>query len=284
MVNVAYVVPRILGFRQVINEIFETRPVRTAHGEQTQIAKAKPSLKIDVGFVDPSGDINGGESYTFASEAGDLASVFEVLNAAGVDVKAAWEAAFDAAKEQFAKTKDQGIDAKKTGIAWFLRVDAVQANLNPTGPMGVSLTIGCYRDSQFTKIASMFEIGFFDTSTMTRRAEQIALLEANIEQLESMVAGLHATQIDLRGEEMERTKRRASNDLVVTRAQLAQQNNALAAPLSTVLGITAVQQAFAAVAQAVFTELKAKLPEWADIDVPELMKLFVPAMRAVASA
>ncbi len=82
MVNVAYVVPRILGFRQIINEIFETRPVRTAQGEQTQIAKAKPSLKIDVGFVDPSGDINGGESYMFASEAGDLASVSEVLNAA----------------------------------------------------------------------------------------------------------------------------------------------------------------------------------------------------------
>ncbi len=198
-------------------------------------------------------------------------------------MKAAWEAAFDVAKEQFAKTKDQGIDAKKTGIAWFLRVDAVQANLNPTGPMGVSLMIGCYRDSAFTKIASMFEIGFFDTSTMTRRAEQISQLGAAIEQLESMVAGLHATQLDLRGEELEKSKRRASNDLVVTRGQLAQQQNALAAPMSAVLGITAVQQAFSAVAQAVFTELKSKLPEWSDIDVAELMKLFGPAMRAVAT-
>lgn len=284
MVNVAYVVPRILGFRQVINEIFETRAVRTAQGEQTQILKAKPSLKIDIGFVDPSGDINGGESYTFGPEAGELASVDTVLAAAGVDVKAAWESAFDAAKEKFAKTKDQGVGAQNVGIAWHMRVDAVTASLNPNGPMGISMTIGCYRDSAYTKIASMFEIGFFDTSTMTRRAEQIAQIQTNIEQLESMVAGLHPSQMELRGEEAEKSKRRAANDLVVTRGQLAQQNNALAAPLASVLGLPEVQQAFAAVAQAVFTELQSKLPEWSKIKVPELMTYFLPAMQAVATA
>lgn len=284
MVNVAYVVPRILGFRQIINEIFETRSVRTAQGEQTQISKAKPSLKIDIGFVDPSGDINGGESYTFGPEAAELASVSAVLAAAGVDVKAAWETAFDAAKEQFAKTKDQEQSAKLTGIAWYMRVDAVTANMNPTGPMGLSMTIGCYRDAAYTKIASMFEIGFFDTSTMTRRAEQIAQIEANIDQLESMVAGTHASQIDLRGEDLEKTKRRASNDLMINNAKLAQQRNAMAAPLSAVLGLPAVQTAFTAVAQAVFTELASKLPEWSDIDVAALMRSFGPAMLQVATA
>lgn len=284
MVNIAYVVPRILGFRQIINEIFETRPVRTAQGEGSQIAKAKPSLKIDIGFVDPSGDINGGESYTFGSEPGELVSVADVLAAAGVDVKAAWESAFDVAKERFAKTKDQPITAKKTGIAWYMRVDAVTANLNPTGPMGLSMTIGCYRDTAYTKIASMFEIGFFDTSTMTRRAEQIAQIEANIEQLESMVAGSHASQIDLRGDELEKSKRRAANDLVINNAQLLQQQNAMAAPLSDVLGLPAVQSAFTAVAQAVYTELRGKLVEWADIEVSELMKTFGPAMLEVATS
>ncbi len=284
MVNIAYVVPRILGFRQVINEIFETRQVRTAHGEGSQIAKAKPSLKIDIGFVDPSGDINGGESYTFGPEATELASIDAVLAAAGVDVKAAWEAAFDAAKERFAKTKDQGVTAKQTGIAWYMRVDAVQATLNPTGPMGLVMTIGCYRDSAYTKIAAMFEIGFFDTSTMTRRAEQIAQIEADIEQLESMVAGSHPTQIELRGEEMEKSKRRASNDLVIRYGQLNQQKNALSSPLADVLGLPAVQEAFTAVAQAVFTELRNKLPEWSDIDVAALMRSFGPAMLQVAAA
>jgi hypothetical protein len=284
MVNIAYVVPRILGFRQIINEIFETRSVRTAQGEGSQIAKAKPCLKIDIGFVDPSGDINGGESYTFGSEAAELASVEAVLAAAGVDVKAAWETAFDVVKERFTKTKDQTGNAKLTGIAWYLRVDAVTANLNPTGPMGLSMTIGCYRDSAYTKIASMFEIGFFDTSTMTRRAEQIAQIEANIEQLESMVAGTHASQIDLRGEEAEKSKRRAANDLVINNAQLVQQRNALAAPLADVLGLPAVQSAFTAVAQAVYTELRGKLVEWSDIDVAELMKTFGPRMMEVATA
>jgi DNA/RNA endonuclease G (NUC1) len=99
-----------------------------------------------------------------------------------------------------------------------------------------------------------------------------------------MVAGTHVTQIEMRGEEKERSKRRAANDLVISRAQLAQQRNAMAASLSDVLGLPAVQQAMAAVAFAVFTELKNKLPEWTEIDVEQLMSFFGPAMLSVAQA
>lgn len=284
MVNIAYVVPRIVSFRQILNEIVEARPVRTPNGEATQLSKAKPSLTVGVAYVDPSGEINGGESYTFGNEATELKSVSELIAAAGADVVAAWEAAFDAAKELFDKTKDQPDSAKVTGVKWYMRVDVVEANLNPTGPIGLKLVVGCYKDSAFTKVASSFEIGFFDSKTMNQRADQIKQLETNIAQLEEMVAGTHLNQLEMSGEQLADSKARAGNDLIINQMQLARQKAALSAPLSQVLGVPAVQAAFGAVALAVFTELQVKLPEWKDISVVEVMKFFGPALASVVSA
>lgn len=66
--------------------------------------------------------------------------------------------------------------------------------------------------------------------------------------------------------------------------QLTKLETALSAPLSQVLSVPAVQQAFGAVAQAVFTELQVKLPEWKDIKVSEVMDFFGPALISIVSA
>lgn len=284
MTNIAYVVPRIVAFRQILNEIIEARAVKTPNGDATQLSKAKPSLTVGVGYVDPSGEINGGESYLFDDQPTEFKSVSELMAAAGVNVGSAWEAAFDAAKEQFDKTKDQPDAARSTGIKWYMRVDVVEANLNPTGPMGLILVIGCYKDSAFTKIASSFQIGFFDSATMNQRADQIATIEANLIQLDEMIAGTHVSQVGQTTDQLADSKARAANDKVINQMQLGKLENALSAPLSQVLSVPAVQTAFAAVAQAVFTELQAKLPEWEDINVAEVMSFFGPALASVVSA
>ena len=282
MVNVTYVVPRILSFRQVLNEIVEARAVRTPNGDATQLSNSKPYLTVGVGYTDPSGDINGGESYTFAHESGELTSVGKLITAAGVDVVEAWNKAFDAAKELFDKTKDQPDSAKVIGVAWHMRVDVVEASLNPTSAMGIRLIIGCYKDAAFTKVASTFEIGFHDSATMLQRSEQIKQLKANIIQLQDMVAGIHIQQHGMTGDALADSKTRAASDLTTNQGQLARMEAALAAPMSMVLGLPEVQTAFGAVAQAVFTELQSKLPEWKDIQVAEVMKFFGPAMLSVA--
>jgi len=284
MVNIAYVVPRITSFRQILNEIIEARPVKTPNGDATQLSKAKPSLTVGVGYVDPSGEINGGESYLFDDQPTELKSVSQLMTAAGVDVVAAWEAAFDAAKEQFDKTKDQPDTAKTIGVKWYMRVDVVEANLNPTGAMGLVLAIGCYKDAAYTKIASSFQIGFFDSKTMNQRADQIKQLESNLVQLEELIAGTHVSQVNQTEEYLKDSKARAANDKVINQMQLVKLQTALSAPLSQVLSVPAVQTAFAAVAQAVFTELQAKLPEWKDINVAEVMSFFGPALTSVVSA
>jgi len=284
MTNVAYVVPRIISFRQILNEIIEARPVKTPNGDATQLSKAKPSLSVGVGYVDPSGEINGGESYLFDDQPTEFKSVSQLITAAGVDVVAAWEAAFDAAKEQFDKTKDQPDTAKSTGIKWYMRVDVVEANLNPSGAMGLVLVIGCYKDAAYTKIASSFQIGFFDSKTMNQRADQIKQLESNLAQLDEMIAGTHVSQVGQTEDQLKDSKARAANDKVINQMQLTKLETALSAPLSQVLSVPAVQQAFGAVAQAVFTELQVKLPEWKDIKVAEVMSFFGPALASVVSA
>ena len=284
MVNIAYVVPRITSFRQILNEIIEARPVKTPNGDATQLSKAKPSLTVGVGYVDPSGEINGGESYLFDDQPTEFKSVSQLMTAAGVDVVAAWEAAFDAAKEQFDKTKDQPDTAKSTGVKWYMRVDVVEANLNPTGPMGLMLVIGCYKDAAYTKIASSFQIGFFDSKTMNQRADQIKQLESNLAQLDEMIAGTHVSQVGQTEDQLKDSKARAANDKVINQMQLTKLETALSAPLSQVLSVPAVQQAFGAVAQAVFTELQVRLPEWKDIKVAEVMSFFGPALASVVSA
>ena len=284
MTNIAYVVPRITSFRQILNEIIEARPVKTPNGDATQLSKAKPSLTVGVGYVDPSGEINGGESYLFDDQPTELKSVSQLMTAAGVDVIAAWEAAFDAAKEQFDKTKDQPDTAKSTGVKWYMRVDVVEANLNPTGPMGLMLVIGCYKDAAYTKIASSFQIGFFDSKTMNQRADQIKQLETNLAQLDEMIAGTHVSQVGQTEDQLKDSKARAANDKVINQMQLTKLETALSAPLSQVLSVPAVKGAFGAVAQAVFTELQVKLPEWKDINVAEVMSFFGPALASVVSA
>ncbi len=282
--NIAYVTPRITGFKHVQHPIIESRVVRRPNGDATQLSKSKPSLTVDVAYVDPSGEINGGESYTFGDQPGELKSVSELIAAAGVDVIAAWEGAFDAAKEKFEKTKDQPDTAKTTGVRWYMRVDAVEANLNPNGPMGLILVVGCYKDEAYTKIASSFQIGFFDSKTMNQRADQIKQLKDNLVQLDDMIAGTHVSQHGQTEDQLKDSKARAANDKIINQMQLSKLENALSAPLSQVLSVPAVQSAFAAVAQAVFTELQAKLPEWKDIKVAEVMSFFGPALASVVSA
>lgn len=284
MVNIAYVVPRITSFRQILNPIVEARAVRTPNGDATQLSKSNPSLTVGVAYVDPSGEINGGESYLFDSEPGELKSVSELMTASGVNVGSAWEAAFDAAKEQFAKTADQPDTAKAVGVKWYMRVDVVEANLNPTGAMGLVLVIGCYKDAAFAKIASSFQIGFFDSKTMNQRADQIKQLEDNLIQLAEMIEGNHVSQVGQTSEQLKDSKVRATNDLLINEMQLAKLESALSAPMSQVLSLPAVQTAFGAVAQAVFTELQKKLPEWSDIEVAKVMAFFGPALTNLVSA
>ena len=169
MVNIAYVVPRIVGFRQVINPIVEARPVRTAQGDATQLSKSNPSLSISIGFVDPSGDINGSETYTFSDTPTNLKSLEQLLAAAGVQVETAWEAAFDAAKEQFVKTADQPDSAKATGIKWYMRVDLVEAALNPKSRWACEWSSVATR-TQVTRIGRHLVLasdGLFGNTTVT---------------------------------------------------------------------------------------------------------------------
>jgi hypothetical protein len=282
--NEFVVQPRIGGIKHVVNTVFEQRTIDTANGQQSVIGKSDPLLTVSIGYVDPTGTVNGGEAFTFAATAGQFASVSEVMTASKVDMRAVWEAAFDAAKEKFNKTKDQPPSAKERGVTWYPRVDMVEAALQPGQPMALTMMVGCYADAGYTKLRSTFAMTFVDSATMIQHNNQKTTLLANIAQMDDMLAGTHASQLGMDVEALGKSKLAAANDKAVYQTQLAQRNGMLIAPLSDVLGLPAVQQAFVAVGRVVFTELKRVQPEWADISVDKLMEDFLPAFAAVVQA
>lgn len=80
------------------------------------------------------------------------------------------------------------------------------------------------------------------------------------------------------------SKTQAANDKRIVQAQIVQHEKALVGKMQDVLKIAEVGAAFAAVTQATFTELKAKLPQAAAWDIPTLMSFFPDAMAEVAGA
>lgn len=282
--NEFVVQPRIGGIKHVVNRVFEQRVVETTNGQQTIVEQSDPLLTVSIGYVDPTGSINGGESFTFAATPGQFASVSEVMAASKVDMAAVWEAAFDAAKEKFTKTKDQPPSAKDRGVTWYPRVDMVQASLQPGTEMGLTMVVGCYADSTYTKLRSTFAMLFVDSATLIRHSNQKTSLQTQIAQMDDMISGTNVNQVGMNEEALGKSKLAAANDKSIYQAQLAQREGMLVAPLSDVLGLPAVQQAFVAVGRVVFTELKRVQPEWAGISVDKLMEDFLPAFAAVVQA
>lgn len=85
-------------------------------------------------------------------------------------------------------------------------------------------------------------------------------------------------------EQLAQSKADAANDKRIRLAQIEQHKRALVGPMSAVLSIPAVQQAFGAMTQAVFVELKAKRPECKDWDIAALMAKFPDALAGVIGA
>lgn len=277
MPNSLFATPRFVSFRHVVNRINELRVVHTARGEQTQLAKSDPNLSVGIGYIDHVGDISGIETFQFGHEDGSFISLPKLLQNAGVDMSEAWELAFDATKELFEKTRDQPETMGEIGVRWAMRVDVVEANLNPRNEMGIVFIIGCYSDDTFSKLRASFTLSFADKKSLSQFENVKKQLSDRIADLKQMIAGTHVAQVGLSPDDLRKSKESAAADIVVVQGQLDERGKLLVGPMSSVLSLPTVQQAFGKVAQVVFIELQKTLPEWSAIEVPKLMAHFAAA-------
>lgn len=283
--------PVIIGFLHAMRPFNVAVPVFSKDGRnagttlQAQPKQLKMTLKYSTGDID-----HIKKEYTFLTTPGEgdsgLCSIDELVAKAGIDPEAVWAAAFDKARELFETTKEPTGTAASLGIKLYPRLDVVQADFDLSTTMKIVFHAGIYEDPLYSpeSMVSMLQMEFQDSKTYEFRSVELARMNQTIERLDQLIAGTHPNQENMDEVQLAESKTAAANDKRIVQNQILAHEKALVGPMSEVLSIPAVQNAFASMGTAVFTELKAKLPSWADIDLPKLMEYFGPAMAKVISA
>lgn len=279
--------PVIIGFLHAMRPFDVQVPVYSKDGRnagttlQAQPKQLTMTVKYSTEGIDHTKAV-----YKFLEEAGDLCSIDELVAKAGIDPEAVWTKAFDKARELFEATKEPSEAAKAVGISLYPRLDLVEAAIDLATTMKIVFYAGVYTDPAYTKesMVSMLQMEFQDSKTYEYRSVELARMNQTITRLDQMIAGTHPNQEKMDEVALAESKTAAANDKRIILAQIEAHQKALIGPMSEVLSIPEVQNAFAAMGAAVFAELKAKLPEWGQIDLPTLMSFFPDAMAKVINA
>lgn len=279
--------PVIIGFLHAMRPFDVQVPVYSKEGRnsgttlQAQPKQLTMTVKYSTDGIDHMKAV-----YKFIEEAGDLCSIDELVAKAGIDPEAVWTKAFDKARELFAATKEPSEAAKAVGISLYPRLDVVDAQIDLATTMKVTFYAGIYTSPTYTKesMVSMLQMEFQDKKTFEFRDVELERMNQTITRLDQLIAGTHPNQAEMDAVALAESKTSAANDKRIILNQIEAHQKALIGPMSEVLSIPEVQNAFAAMGAAVFAELKAKLPEWAQIDLPTLMSFFPAAMEKVITA
>jgi hypothetical protein len=283
--NMIYASPRIVDFEHVLADHNTPVAVRSPTGETgATIQRLEKQLTFGVAYMTLGGSVAGMLNHTFEKEDSDLCSIDTLMSNAGIDPLVVWETAFDVAKELFEITKDQPAGSEQVGIPFYLKLQKVKANLNPKGNMGVTFSVGIYRDSAKTNMVNMFEMTFVDKKQIAARAKTLESLQDQIEGLNEMIAGTHPNLTGKSDSEIAEYKASAEEEKPVVQAKIDNHNMALVGPLSTVLGLTEVKAAFGAITEAAFNEFKSKVDGWSNINVDTLMDYFPAALDQLLEA
>lgn len=279
--------PVIVGFLHAMRPFDVQVPVYSKDGRnagttlQAQPKQLTMTVKYSTDSIDHTKAV-----YKFVEEAGDLCSIGELVAKAGIDPEAVWAKAFDKARELFAATKEPSEAAKAVGISLYPRLDVVDAQIDLATTMKITFYAGIYTSPEYIKesMVSMLQMEFQDSKTFEFRDVELERMNQTITRLDQLIAGTHPNQAEMDAVALAESKTSAANDKRIILNQIEAHKKALIGPMSEVLSIPEVQNAFSAMGEAVFTELKAKLPEWAQIDLPTLMSFFPAAMEKVITA
>jgi hypothetical protein len=172
------------------------------------------------------------------------------------------------------------------GIQVYPRIDVVDASLDKATTMSSVFLIGVYTDPGYAddSLKNVIQVEFQDIKTYEYRDVQLAKYNQTITRLDELIAGTHPNQAEMDEVQLAESKVQAASDKRIVQAQILQHEKELVGKMQDVLAIQEVKDAFGAVTEATFTELKAKKPEAAAWHIPTLMSFFPAAMEEVAGA
>ena len=302
--NSRNVKPYFSSIKLVLFPGYTSVAVQDQQGRQgTQLVDEKPQIKTTItGWM--NNQVVRQDVFVFDAEPVDGPSMTDVLEAAkeiGIDVAEAWSGAFDQVAEIFPATKDQEASASTIGPQVYLRADAFEAQLHPTQKKSVTMKVGVYSDVEYTNLQTYLNLTFEDGDTKREREAYLAQLnnskrdiEVSLSRLELLVAARLANQgtpvipgfqyseyiLSQTTDQLKDLVKQQQQDLVYRTKQVADQNQVLNGDLSLLLGNdnTPLQQTISAsvgaLCTAILRTLKETHPDYANIDVAQIMSEF----------
>lgn len=212
----------------------------------------------------------------------DMEAVKAVSLQLGVNLLDAFTGVFDQVANEFPVTEDQPAGSSAKGPAIYMRPERFACDLNPSGPKSVVFTAGVYSDSALTKRSAYFELVFEDGESKRNRETRIIQLQQNVEEQESYVNETHQNWANFTDEQKTQLKRYAEINIPNLNKQIASLQSQTVGHLNDLVGTSdpetplqqAVKATVGALCASVLTRIKQTNPDYADIDVQQIMQEF----------
>lgn len=218
----------------------------------------------------------------------DMEAILTVAQQIGVDLTESFNAVFDQVANEFPVTEDQPVGSSAKGPAIYLRPERFAADLNPNGPKSVVFTAGVYSDSAMTKRSAYFELVFEDGESKRNRQTRIIQLQQAVAEQQSYLDETHQNWASFSDEQKAQLKQYAEINIPNLEKQIASLESQTVGHLNDLIGTSvpetslqeSVKATVAVLCTAILVRAKATIPDYADIDVQQIMQEFaIPSVE-----
>lgn len=255
-------------------------PVENSAGQTTTMAvNREPSILTKItGWI--AGIRAREDNLEFKGQ--DMESIKTISTQLGVNLLDSFTSVFDKVANEFPVTEDQPEGSSTKGPAIYMRPERFACDLNPSGPKSVVFTAGVYSDAALTKRSAYFELVFEDGESKRNRDARVIQLQQNIEEQQSYIDETHQNWDNFNDEQKTQLKRYAEINIPNLNKQVMSLQSQTVGHLNDLVGTSepetqlqqVVKATVATLCASILTKVKQTNPDYADIDVQQIMQEF----------
>lgn len=206
----------------------------------------------------------------------------------GVNLLDSFNYVFDQVTNQFPVTEDQPEGSNAGGPAIYMRPERFACDLNPSGPKSVVFTAGVYSDEAMTNRTAYLELVFEDGESKRNRQTRIIQMQQAVDEQQSYIDETHQNWANFSEEQKTQLKVYAEINIPNLTKQIQALESKTIGNLNDLIGTSnpetplqqSVKSTVVALCAAILTLTKQMVPDYADIDVQQIMQEFaIPSVE-----
>lgn len=218
----------------------------------------------------------------------EMEAIKQISSQIGVDLLTSFNNVFDQVANEFPVTEDQPQGSNSKGPAIYLRPERFAADLNPTGPKSVIFTAGVYSDAEMTKRSAYFELVFEDGESKRNRQARIIQLQQAVAEQQSYIDETNQNWASYSDEQKVQLKQYAEINIPNLNKEIQNLQSQTVGHLNDLIGTSdpetslqlGVKSTVVALCASILTMAKQTIPDYADIDVQQIMQEFaIPSVE-----